>query len=207
MEAKFSPRVKEVIQYSREEAIRLGHDYIGCEHLLLGIIREGEGKAFQTLVILDVDALRLKKNIEDTIRGTASKTSNLGNIPLTKQAEKALKITYLEAKIFKTDLIGTEHLLLSILREDNSVASSILNKYGLIYDNVKDEYEAIKDDTSLPRAEFPGGQEEEGESFSSQRKSADPKSKTPDSCYSFSCLFWEFLIVECCDLIKFVRFL
>jgi ATP-dependent Clp protease ATP-binding subunit ClpC len=68
---------------------------------------------------------------------------------------------------------------LSILREDNSVASSILNKYGLIYDNVKDEYEAIKDDTSLPRAEFPGGQDEEGESFSSQRKSADPKSKTP----------------------------
>jgi ATP-dependent Clp protease ATP-binding subunit ClpC len=86
MEAKFSPRVKEVIQYSREEAIRLGHDYIGCEHLLLGIIREGEGKAFQTLVILDVDALRLKKNIEDTIRGTASKTSNLGNIPLTKHS-------------------------------------------------------------------------------------------------------------------------
>jgi ATP-dependent Clp protease ATP-binding subunit ClpC len=101
------------------------------------------------------------------------------NIPLLKQAERIIKMTYLEAKQFKSVIIGTEHLLLSILREDNSVASSILNKYGLIYDNVKDEYEAIKDDTSLPRAEFPGGQEEEGESFSSQRKSADPKSKTP----------------------------
>ncbi len=67
MEAKFSPRVKEVIQYSREEAIRLGHDYIGCEHLLLGIIREGEGKAFKNLLMLDVDALRLKKSIEDSI--------------------------------------------------------------------------------------------------------------------------------------------
>jgi ATP-dependent Clp protease ATP-binding subunit ClpC len=101
------------------------------------------------------------------------------NIPLLKQAERIIKMTYLEAKQFKSSIIGTEHLLLSILREDNSVASSILNKYGLIYDNVKDEYEAIKDDTTLPRAEFPGGQEEEGESFSSQRKSADPKSKTP----------------------------
>ena len=115
MEAKFSPRVKEVIQYSREEAIRLGHDYIGCEHLLLGIIREGEGKALQTLRLLDIDTIRLKKSIEDTIKSTANRTTNLGNIPLTKQAEKALKITYLEAKIFKTDLIGTEHLLLSIL--------------------------------------------------------------------------------------------
>jgi ATP-dependent Clp protease ATP-binding subunit ClpC len=141
MEAKFSPRVKEVIQYSREEAIRLGHDYIGCEHLLLGIIREGEGKAFQTLVLLDIDTLRLKKSVEDAIRGTANKTSNLGNIPLTKQAEKALKITYLEAKIFKTDLIGTEHLLLSILRDEDNVASKVLTQYGVSYDVFKSALE------------------------------------------------------------------
>ena len=99
MEAKFSPRVKEVIQFSREEAIRLGHDYIGTEHLLLGIIREGEGIALSNLRNLDIDIIRLKKSIEDTIRSTATTISNLGNIPLTKQAEKALKITYLEAKI------------------------------------------------------------------------------------------------------------
>src|SRR5688572_9916468 len=105
MEAKFSPRVKEVIQFSREEAIRLGHDYIGAEHLLLGIIREGEGKALQVLKMLDVDIIRLKKSVEDSIKSTVSKTANMGNIPLTKQAEKALKITYLEAKIFKADII------------------------------------------------------------------------------------------------------
>ena len=94
MEAKFSPRVKDVISYSREEAIRLGHDYIGVEHLLLGLIREGDGKAIKTLRALDVDIVRLKKVIEDTIRGTASgNSSNLVNIPLTKQAEKVLKIT------------------------------------------------------------------------------------------------------------------
>ncbi len=137
MEAKFSPRVKEVIQFSREEAIRLGHDYIGTEHLLLGIIREGEGTALSTLKSLDIDVIRLKKSIEDTIKGTATTISNLGNIPLTKQAEKALKITYLEAKIFKTETIGTEHLLLSILRDEDNIASQILAQYGITYDFFK----------------------------------------------------------------------
>ena len=80
----FYSRVKEVIQFSREEAIRLGHDYIGTEHLLLGILRLGSGKALQNLKLLDVDVIRLKKSIEDTIRVNASKTANLGNIPLTK---------------------------------------------------------------------------------------------------------------------------
>ena len=160
MEAKFSQRVKEVIQYSREEAIRLGHDYIGCEHLLLGIIREGEGKAIQTIKMLDIDALRLKKSIEDVIRTTASKTANLGNIPLTKQAEKALKITYLEAKIFKTDLIGTEHLLLSILRDEDNVASKILNQYGVNYDVFKSALEEGVDTSSLrSESSEPGGDE------------------------------------------------
>lgn len=182
MEAKFSPRVKEVIQYSREEAIRLGHDYIGCEHLLLGIIREGEGKAFQTLKLLDIDALRLKKSIEDTIRGTATKTSNLGNIPLTKQAEKALKITYLEAKIFKTDLIGTEHLLLSILRDEDNIASKVLAQYGLTYDVFKS---ALEEGIDNFRAETSGDEGETPEEYYREEQKAQmaskakSKSKTP----------------------------
>ncbi len=175
MEAKFSPRVKEVIQYSREEAIRLGHDYIGCEHLLLGIIREGEGKAFQTLVILDVDALRLKKNIEDTIRGTASKTSNLGNIPLTKQAEKALKITYLEAKIFKTDLIGTEHLLLSILRDEDNVASKVLLNFGITYDVFKS---SLEEGIDIIKSELPNDEGDSPEEFYREEQKAQAASKS-----------------------------
>ena len=83
MEAKFSPRVKDVISYSREEAIRLGHDYIGTEHLLLGLIREGDGKAIKTIKALDIDSIRLKKTIEDAIKGTATNNTNLVNIPLT----------------------------------------------------------------------------------------------------------------------------
>jgi ATP-dependent Clp protease ATP-binding subunit ClpC len=108
---------------------------------------------------------------------------NLSNIPLVKQAERVLKLTYLEAKLYKSPMIGTEHLLLSILKNEDNVACSILNKYGVIYENVKDELEAMKDDVIIPKAEFPGGAEEEGaaggeESFSAGRKS-DPKSKTP----------------------------
>ena len=94
MEAKFSPRVKDVISYSREEALRLGHDYIGTEHLLLGLIREGDGVAIKILKSLGVDTAKLRRSIEDAVRGNSGTTVNLGNIPLTKQAEKVLKITY-----------------------------------------------------------------------------------------------------------------
>jgi ATP-dependent Clp protease ATP-binding subunit ClpC len=184
MEAKFSPRVKDVISYSREEAIRLGHDYIGTEHLLLGLIREGEGKAIKTLRALDVDTIRLKKTIEDSIRGTATNNSNLVNIPLTKQAEKVLKITYLEAKIFKTDIIGTEHLLLSILRDEDNLASQILSQYSIVYDIFKSAVEnniheqgGIKNEMSSD-SEEEYYREERNKPQEPARKS-DPKSKTP----------------------------
>lgn len=180
MEAKFSHRVKDVIALSKEEAIRLNNESISVEHILMGMTRLTDGTAIKIFREFQLDLSAMRKELEAILQKSAADypVKNT-NIPLLKQAERIIKMTYLEAKQFKSVIIGTEHLLLSILREDNSVASSILNKYGLIYDNVKDEYEAIKDDTSLPRAEFPGGQEEEGESFSSQRKSADPKSKTP----------------------------
>ena len=138
MDSNFSQRVQEVIRLSREEAIRLGHDYIGTEHLLLGIIREGEGLAISIFKNLNVDIPTLKQNIEDTVKHTGS-TLTIGNIPLTKQAEKVLKITYLEAKLFKSDIIGTEHLLLSMLREDDNLAAQILHQFNVNYDIVKTE--------------------------------------------------------------------
>ena len=180
MEAKFSHRVKDVIALSKEEAIRLNNESISVEHILMGMTRLTDGTAIKIFREFQLDLSAMRKEIETILlKSAVDYPVQNTNIPLLKQAERIIKMTYLEAKQFKSAIIGTEHLLLSILREGNSVASSILNKYGLIYDNVKDEYEAIKDDTSLPRAEFPGGQDEEGESFSSQRKSADPKSKTP----------------------------
>lgn len=179
MEAKFSPRVKDVISYSREEALRLGNDFIGVEHLLMGIIREGDGTAIKMLQEFKLDLHMIRKELERVAqKGTKMSANPLANIPLVKQAEKVLKMTYLEAKLFKSNLIGTEHLLLSILKEEDSVACRILNKYGVIYENVKDELESLGEDRS-PRAEFPSGSEEEGDSFSSMKKSNDPKSKTP----------------------------
>ncbi|MGF1638928.1 MAG: ATP-dependent Clp protease ATP-binding subunit, partial [Cyclobacteriaceae bacterium] len=139
MEAKFSNRVKEVISLSREEALRLGHDYIGTEHLLLGMIREGEGVAVSLLKKLGVSLEDLRISIEQATKGTAiNNVKNLTNIPLTRQSEKVLKITYLEAKIFKSQLIGTEHLLLSILRDEDNIATQILEKFDINYEVVKE---------------------------------------------------------------------
>ena len=183
MEAKFSPQVKDVIAFSREEALRLGHDYIGAEHLLLGLIREGDGMAIKILKSLGIDMSKLRRSVEEAVRGTTSVTVNLGNIPLTKQAEKVLKITYLEAKIFKSDLIGTEHLLLSILRDDVNIASQILLQYGITYDIFKQEVEVNRNGfrDEAQGGGTAGGDEDyqEEESFSAPKKVSDIKSKTP----------------------------
>ncbi|HEY0769069.1 MAG TPA: Clp protease N-terminal domain-containing protein, partial [Sphingobacteriaceae bacterium] len=181
MEAKFSPRVKDVISYSREEALRLGHDYIGTEHLLLGLIREGDGMAIKILKGLGVDTARLRRSVEDAVKGTSSTTVNLGNIPLTKQAEKVLKITYLEAKIFKSDVIGTEHLLLSILRDEENIASQILLQYNINYDIFKAEVEQSKETFRDEAAGSAAGDDDfrEEDSFSQPKKVSDIKSKTP----------------------------
>ncbi len=141
MEQKFSNRVKEVISLSREEALRMGHDYIGTEHLMLAMIREGEGVAISLLKKLGLSMDELRTSIENTVKGTATGNANITNIPLTRQSEKVLKITYLEAKIFQSELIGTEHLLLSILRDEDNIATQVLAKFGVTYAEIKDMLE------------------------------------------------------------------
>lgn len=150
MEGNFSSRVNDVIKLSREEALRLGHDYIGTEHLLLGIIRDGEGIAVKILKNLDIDLYKLKKGIEDTVR-SAGTTLTMGNIPLTKQAEKVLKITYLEAKLYKANQIGTEHLLLSLLRDEENIAAQILVQFQVNYDTIRKELDAILSGEDSPK--------------------------------------------------------
>jgi ATP-dependent Clp protease ATP-binding subunit ClpC len=181
MEAKFSPRVKDVISYSREESLRLGNDFIGVEHILLGILREGQGSAVQLLNAFNLDLMKIRSEIELGLKRTSSISKDESiNIPLVKQAERVLKKSFLEAKLFKSENIGTQHLLLSILREEDCVATHILNKYGVIYDIIRDELENMMKNENLPRAEFPGSSDEETENFgAAQRKTADPKSKTP----------------------------
>jgi ATP-dependent Clp protease ATP-binding subunit ClpC len=185
MEAKFSPRVKDVITFSREEALRLGHDYIGTEHLLLGLIREGEGMAIKFLKSLNINLVELRKSVENAVKGNSGTVSNLNNIPLTKQAEKALKITYLEAKIFKSEIIGTEHLLLAILKDEDNIATQILNQFGITYDIMREELELFKSNfkSEAPQSsndDDPYSKDDDGPSFgASQKKPGESKSKTP----------------------------
>ena len=193
MDAKFSPRVREVISLSREEALRLGHNYIGVEHLLLGLIKEGEGTAVRILEGLNCDLQKLRKLVEGSVRPSTAKPAGTGNIPLVKQAEKILKITYLEAKIFKSSIIGTEHLLLSILKDEDNVATKSIHAFNIDYDVAKEEFENLLSEDggrpSSPRADHPmsdddapteGGGSDFGSSGSGPAsRKGDPKSKTP----------------------------
>jgi ATP-dependent Clp protease ATP-binding subunit ClpC len=190
MEARFSPRVKDVITYSREEALRLGHDYIGTEHLLLGLVRDGEGMAIRVLISLGINLQELRHHIENSIKPTVKKTTGLGNIPLIRQAEKALKLTYLEAKVYKAEEIGTEHLLLSILKDEDSVATQTLKKFNADYKAVKDELDFLisgeKKNLNIENMASPLDDDDDAEqggfggaAGGGAKKVSDSKSKTP----------------------------
>ncbi|SHI51413.1 ATP-dependent Clp protease ATP-binding subunit ClpC [Mesonia phycicola] len=146
MDDNFSPRVKDVITYSKEEALRLGHDFIGTEHLILGLLRDGNGKAINILDTLNIDLDHLRRKVE--ILSPANPDSAIisnekKNLHLTRQAERALKTTFLEAKLFQSSSINTAHLLLCILRNENDPTTKLLNKLKVDYDNVKDEFKSM----------------------------------------------------------------
>ncbi|MCC5916134.1 MAG: ATP-dependent Clp protease ATP-binding subunit [Cryomorphaceae bacterium] len=169
MDENFSPRVKDVINFSKEEALRLGHEFIGTEHLLLGIIREGEGSGVRLLQDLGVslDALRLK--IETVNAPNITGQINPGkNLPLTRQAEKALKTTFLEAKLFKSPTIRTSHLLLCILRNEDDPTSRILGQFNIDYETVKDEYQLHFNDNDKSRGKNGGAGNPQGMAFSEE---------------------------------------
>ncbi len=142
MKNNFSSRVQMVIQFARDEALRLGHDYIGTEHLLLGLIREGEGVAVEILHALGCDLEEIRSALEDAGR-IAGDTMTVGNIPFTKRAEKILKNAYMEADHNKSDIIGTEHLLLALVKEKEGLAAQILKSFGVTYEAVVEELERI----------------------------------------------------------------
>lgn len=160
MDDNFSPRVKDVISFSKEEALRLGHDFIGTEHLMLGILRDGNGKAINILNNLAVDLSHLRKKVEILSPANPNGIQNIEkkNLHLTRQAERALKTTFLEAKLFNNSEISTAHLLLCILRNENDPTTKLLNKIKIDYETVKEQYTAMmtnEDDylENLPKAE------------------------------------------------------
>ncbi|MGB1349784.1 MAG: ATP-dependent Clp protease ATP-binding subunit [Flavobacteriaceae bacterium] len=191
MDDNFSPRVKDVISYSKEEALRLGHDFIGTEHLMLGLLRDGQGKAIEILNNLDIDLSQLRRKVEilSPANPDISFSSNeKKNLHLTRQAERALKTTFLEAKLFQSKSINTVHLLLCVLRNENDPTTKLLNKLRVNYDNVKEQFKSMITEDNLTYGDSPTA-----ETFSSSEKDdtqekaysketsnkANKKSKTP----------------------------
>ncbi|MFN0081091.1 MAG: ATP-dependent Clp protease ATP-binding subunit [Ferruginibacter sp.] len=185
MDNNFSTQVKEIISYSREEALRLGNDFIGTEHLVLGLIRDGENTAVKILKTLNVDVYELRKEIELAVKDKTGKNiANINSLPLTKQAEKVIRITVLEAKAVKSANVESEHLMLSILKNKENIATQIINQFDVDYDIFKTELGFVSSD--LPRAEFNDDDDfdDDSKKFGAQKplKSGAanlPKTKTP----------------------------
>jgi ATP-dependent Clp protease ATP-binding subunit ClpC len=194
MDNNFSTQVKEIISYSREEALRLGNDFIGAEHLMLGLIRDQENTAIKVLKQLNVNLAELRKEIEMAVKDKSGKNvANINSLPLTKQAEKVIRVTVLEAKALKSPMVETEHLLLSILKNKENIATQILNQFDIDYDLFRTELGIIgtsAEPINPPSAEFPEEGEDEFEEekrggsgaygAAAKAKPATPnKSKTP----------------------------
>ena len=146
MDDNFSPRVKDVIAYSKEEALRLGHNFIGTEHLMLGILRDGGGKAIAILNSIEINLDELRRKVEilnPAALEDAQLINDKKNLHLTRQAERALKTTFLEAKLFQSELINTVHLLLCILRNENDPTTKLLTKLNVAYDLVKEQFKLM----------------------------------------------------------------
>jgi len=194
MDDNFSPRVKDVIAFSKEEALRLGHNFIGTEHLMLGILRDGGGKAIAILNAIEVNLEELRRKVEILNPAAVEDTPLLNdkkNLHLTRQAERALKTTFLEAKLFQSELINTVHLLLCILRNENDPTTKLLVQLNVDYDIVKEQFKLmLANDTDssyedLPSgASFPEEKDNEGESkenpfIPTSESKTSKKSKTP----------------------------
>ncbi len=186
MDDNFSQRVKDVITYSKEEALRLGHDFIGTEHLVLGILRNDEGKAIDILNYIGVELNELRRKIESlnpvNFDSQSKDLANKKNLHLTRQAERALKTTFLEAKLFQSSIINTAHLLLCILRNENDPTTKVFNKININYNHIKDEYKSLidRDDTSY---DVDDGKQEDKQPYDSttpsNKKVSKRKTKTP----------------------------
>jgi ATP-dependent Clp protease ATP-binding subunit ClpC len=173
MDNNFSAQVKEIISYSREEALRLGNDFIGTEHLLLGLIREGDNTAIRILKSFNVDLYELRKEIELAVKDKTSKNiANINSLPLTKQAEKVIRVTVLEAKALKSSTVETEHLMLSILKNKENIATQILNQFDVDYDLFRNELGVVKGNDV--RSDY---SEEGDDEFDEEKKYAQQKSK------------------------------
>ncbi|MBG7630646.1 MAG: ATP-dependent Clp protease ATP-binding subunit [Bacteroidetes bacterium] len=188
MDDNFSPKVKDVIAYSKEEALRLGHDFIGTEHLILGLLRKGNGKAIEILNAIDINLDHLRKKIEglSPVNPLNNFNSEKKSLHLTRQAEKALKTTFLEAKLYQSDSVNTAHLLMCILRNENDPTTKLLHNFDASYEDVKTIFKNLfmDEEIDLPKAENSSDDDFESAKsnpFEQPKGESNPqkKSKTP----------------------------
>ena len=175
MNYNFTDRVRKVLAMAREEAIRLQHDYVGTEHILLGLIREGEGVAAAVLTNLDVDLEQIHERVEESVR-KGKATIALGELPYTSRAKKVLEFAMAEARDFNHSYVGTEHLLLGLLREEKGIAAQVLNSLGVTLEEARAEtLKVLGSDVSPSEPAGIGG----GASGTPSGKPGEKKSKTP----------------------------
>ena len=163
MNNQFTPRVSDIITYSKEEANRLNNSYIGPEHLLLGILREGEGKAIEVLFNLQIDLKQLKAEIESKLKDTSdAPLMHAEDINFNDVASRILKLCILEARQMKCEAVDSEHILLAIMRQKNNKASQLLEEHEVTYDKVM-EMLRLQPDTPAPHAGLGFEEDEEEE--------------------------------------------
>jgi ATP-dependent Clp protease ATP-binding subunit ClpC len=179
MDSQFSQRVKDILGYSKEEAIRLGNSHISPEHLFLGILRDGEGVAIEILVNQGIDLLVLKGSLEKSIKVESPvPVADHEVIPLLRSTERILKLVYLEAKALKSSTINSEHLLLAILKDENALVTRFLSELDVDYQSVRRMVEA---ESPSAKADFPRDEDDEGQSFSNQGKGQPGSSSSSKS--------------------------
>ena len=140
MNEMFTESARKAIEYARDEAARLRHDYIGTEHLLLGLIRLGEGRAVEIIINLGLDLNDLKQSVEEVVQPSGG-TMTMGQLPLTARAKKTLEVSGHESRALKSTYIDTDHILLALLKDEEGVAAQVLSTYEIDY---KEAYEELK---------------------------------------------------------------
>ncbi|HAT38272.1 MAG TPA: NDP-hexose 4-ketoreductase [Gemmatimonadetes bacterium] len=178
MNYNFTDRVRKVLAMAREEAIRLQHDYVGTEHLLLGLIREGEGVAAVVLQNLNVDLEQISERVEESVR-EGKATIALGELPYTSRAKKVLEFAMTEARDFSHSYVGTEHLLLGLLREEKGIAAQVLNSLGAMLDEARAETIKVLGADVTPSEPAGIGAGDVIPEGASATTKGDKKSKTP----------------------------
>lgn len=172
MDAKFSQHIHDVLMYSKEEAIRLGTPYIGPEHLFLGILRDGEGQAVDALVDMGIDLYEIRKSVEEKIgKLSPVPVQESDQIPLLKTTERTLKLGTLEARSFQSNEVETGHLLLALLKDQNSMISKLLNERDVDYFSVREHLEGG----------FPPGPEEDIPAMGSEEDIPDIRAQKSES--------------------------